>query len=226
MSIAENLMQVHRRIREAAEKSGRSPETIKLVAVTKTVGCEEILSLIHAGQELFGENRPQSLRDKAKELANYPIKWHFIGSLQLNKIKYVYPLADLVHSVDSIELLEVFSQWALKTGRKCPCLLEIKISSEAAKHGFIETEVLKTIESVKNRPELDIRGMMGMAPFIDDQSIVRASFRKLAELFRESKKLECDSYKALELSMGMSDDYQIAIEEGATIIRIGRALFL
>lgn len=224
MDLANNLNLVRTRMSEALARSQRHDETVQLVAVTKTVGSEVIRELVATGQSLIGENRPQTLRDKAKELADVPVRWHFIGNLQTNKIKYVYPLAEMVHSIDREELLDEFVAWAEKTGRVCPCLLEVHISGEETKQGFSPDEILRVIERHNQRPGLNIVGLMGMAPFVDDETIVRASFRTLSRLFQESRALSGVSYHARELSMGMSDDYPIAIEEGATIVRVGRAL--
>ena len=225
MSLADNYTKVLETIRLTAEKAGRKLGSVRLLAVSKTVGSDKIQEMFDLGQRAFGENRPQSLRDKSKELENLPIEWHCIGHLQTNKIKYVYPVAALVHSIDRRELLDEFVEWAKKTGRKCPVLLEVHISGEETKQGFDVDEVLDVIKDYRSNEYLDIRGMMGMAPLDADEVRVRACFKKLADLFEQSKKLEGPAYKAVELSMGMSGDYPIAIEEGATIVRVGTALF-
>ena len=225
MSLKENYEIVKNEISKSLTASGRTPGSVKLLAVSKTVGSDKIKEMFDLGQRAFGENRPQALRDKAKELESLPIEWHCIGHLQTNKIKYVYPIATLVHSIDRRELLDEFVEWAKKTGRKCPVLLEVHISGEETKQGFDVEEVLDVIKDYRNNEFLDIRGMRGMAPLDADDNRVRACFKKLADLFEESKKLEGTAYKAKELSMGMSGDYPIAIEEGATIVRVGTALF-
>ncbi len=226
MDIKGNLERVRGSIADAARRAGRDPASVRLVAVTKTVGPSEIMALVDAGQNTIAEGRPQAFRDKTRELAGKGIRWHFLGSLQTNKVKYVYPEAELVHSVDRPELVEEFAKWAGKTGRKCPFLLEVHISGEETKQGFSPEEILPFIESVRNRPDLDIRGLMGMAPFVEDQARIRSSFKLLRRLFDESRRLAGGAYDPVELSMGMTDDYPIAIEEGATLVRIGRALFL
>jgi len=226
MGITENLGLVRAKVAETASRAGRDPAGVTIVAVSKTVEADVIRDLhVASGHAIFGENRPQVLRDKAKELSSLPIRWHFIGQLQTNKIKYVYPIAELIHSVDRIDLLDSFADWARKTGRRCPCLLEVHISDEPSKNGFACDEVLDLIRRFRGCPDLDIRGMMGMAPFVADPGIIRGAFRRLFELFKASRELEGISYHALELSMGMTDDYSIAIEEGATMVRVGRALF-
>ncbi len=225
MGISENLSKIKAKIRTTAERVGRNPEAISLVAVTKTVGIQEIKALLDAGHSILGENRPQALRDRMKELPDLPVRWHFIGTLQANKIKYVYPFVEMVHSVDSVDLLENFGEWFRKTGRRCPCLLEVRISSESTKHGFSIGEIPTLLRNIQNRPDLDVRGFMGMAPFVEDSEIIRRSFRSLNDLFSASKEFEGPAFRASELSMGMSDDFPIAIEEGSTMVRIGRALF-
>lgn len=225
MSVARNLLGIVQRMTAAAERSGRKPEAVTLVAVTKTVDETAMRDLFAAGQTRFGESRPQLLRDKARGLEDLPVRWHMIGNLQSNKIKYVYPLAELVHSIDRRALLDEFAAWAAKTGRICPCLLEVHVSDEENKHGFAVDEVLAVIREYREREGLAIRGLMGMAPFTEDESTIRTAFRTLRELFERSSELAGPAYEARELSMGMSDDFEIAIEEGATIIRVGRALF-
>lgn len=223
--ISRNLALVQAQIREAALSAGRSPEGISLLAVTKTIQAPQIKELISLGQRLLGENRPQDLRDKVHFFRNESISWHFIGPLQSNKIKYVYPNVKLCHSVDRKELLDDFSKWAQKTGKRCPCLLEVHISTESSKRGFLPDEILSIIKSIKDRPELDVQGLMGMAPFVESESMIRSSFRSLSKLFKASREFEGTGYHPNVLSMGMSDDFRIAIEEGSTIVRIGRALF-
>ena len=225
MTLKDNFEKITNQISNTIEKAGRKSGSVRLLAVSKTVGSDKIQEMFDFGQRAFGENRPQSLRDKAKELEKLPIEWHFIGHLQNNKIKYVYQVAALVHSIDRRELLDEFIDWAKKTGRKCPVLLEVHISGEEAKQGFEVEEVLDVIKDYRDNEFLDIRGMMGMALLDADNSLIRACFKKLADLFEQSKSLEGPAYKAMELSMGMSGDYQIAIEEGATIVRVGTALF-
>ena len=225
MSLKVNLEKITTQIYKSIKDSAREDGSVKLLAVSKTVDCTKIQEMFNLGQRDFGENRPQVLRDKAKELAHLHINWHFIGHLQKNKIKYVYPVASLVHSIDCRELLDEFAEWAKKTGRKCPVLLEVHISREEAKQGFDVEEVIDVIKEYNNNEFLDIRGLMGMAPLEADDDRVRVCFKELAELFKKSKNFEGKSYKAQELSMGMSGDFPIAIEEGSTIVRIGTALF-
>lgn len=225
MYLADNLFKIKKSIGEAATTAGRSAESVQLVAVSKTVTAE-VISKMHAlGQKDFAENRPQSLRDKARILKDLDINWHFIGPLQANKIKYVYPVVKLVHSVDRIELIEEFVAWHKKTGHKCPFLLQVHISGEESKQGFGCDEILEIIERYANSDHLKIRGLMGMAPYVDDEALVGGCFKKLADLFVASKKKVGSAYRAEELSIGMSGDFGLAIAEGATMVRIGTALF-
>ncbi len=225
MSLQTNLDHVLSAIRTAEKRSGREPGSAKLVAVSKTVDESAIREMFSAGQTIFAEGRPQVLRDKAKNLVDVGLHWHFIGPLQSNKVKYVYPVAELVHSIDRVDLLEQFAEFARKTGRKCPCLLEVHISEEATKQGFAPEEVPDIIGRFREHPDLDIVGMMGMAPFVGEEQVIRACFRKLARIFESSRQLEGPAYHARELSMGMSNDFEIAVEEGATLVRVGTALF-
>ncbi len=226
MSLRENFDKVSDSVKSASEKAGRESGAVKLIAVSKTVTSDKIREMYAFGQRNFAENRPQVLRDKVKELEDISdINWHFIGHLQNNKIKYVYPVAALVHSIDRRELLDEFAEWAKKTGRKCPVLLQVHISREEAKQGFDVEEILDVVKDYRDNEYLDIRGMMGMAPLDADDDKVRACFKELSDLFEASKKLEGPSYKAQELSMGMSGDFPIAIAEGATLVRVGTALF-
>jgi pyridoxal phosphate enzyme (YggS family) len=223
--LAKNLAKVKEEIVLAEKRANREPGSVKLCAVSKTVSHEIITAMHGCGQLIFGENRPQSLRDKAALLDLPDLSWHFIGPLQSNKVKYVYPVADLVHSIDRRELLDQFAAWHEKTGRICPVLLEVHISEEEAKQGFACEEILSVISEYRQNSHLAIRGMMGMAPFVADQAVVRGCFRRLRELFERSRELEGTAYRAEHLSMGMSGDFAVAVEEGATIVRIGTALF-
>lgn len=223
--LAENLARIKNEISEAELHAGRPAGSVQLCAVSKTVDHNVIAAMHGFGQQVFSENRPQSLRDKSALLQQTGLSWHFIGALQSNKIKYVYPVAELVHSIDSRDLLNQFSAWHQKTGRLCPILLQVHISKEETKQGFACEEILQVIEDYNNNEHLDIRGLMGMAPFVEDEHIVRTCFRQLHELFAKSRALQGASYQAQHLSMGMSGDFNIAIEEGATIVRIGTALF-
>ncbi len=220
------LAAVRARIEQATRDCQRRPEEVRLVAVSKTVDASTIRQYHAAGQRDFAENRAQSFRDKAAALADLAdLRWHFIGNIQTNKIKYFYPHACLVHSVDRPEVIEAMADWGRRTGRQCPFLLEVHIADETSKHGFAPEQLLDVIQSIATRTDVQVVGLMGMAPFVDDAGVVRHAFVRLRRLFEASRKLVGPGYQARELSMGMTDDFPLAIAEGATIVRIGRAVF-
>ncbi|HNX75443.1 MAG TPA: YggS family pyridoxal phosphate-dependent enzyme [Candidatus Rifleibacterium sp.] len=225
MPLSENLEKIRTRMALHASEAGRVASEVNLIAVSKTVDCQKIREMHACGQLDFAENRPQVLRDKARDLADLQLRWHFIGPLQSNKIKYVYPVASLVHSIDRRELLEEFAAWHRRSGRLCPVLLQVHISREAAKQGFACDEVLEVIKAYRESADLDMRGLMGMAPLDANESLTRACFHELAELFAASRALVGPAWHPEHLSMGMSGDFHLAIAEGATMIRIGTALF-
>ncbi len=221
--IRENLKEISDNIAEACNRIGRNPDGITLVAVSKNFPIENILEASSAGQKFFGENKAQELRDKAKQLANIDVLWHFIGHLQSNKAKYVVPSAELIHSVDSLSLIEEIQKQAGKIQKVQNILLEVKTSDEAAKIGITdERELFSLAEKVAEYPNINLKGLMTMAPFVDDEKVVRESFKKLYSLFN---KLNNSGFRLEHLSMGMTADFKIAIEEGSSILRIGTAIF-
>ena len=196
------------------------PSTVKLVAVSKFKPVEAILEAYDAGQRAFGENRPQELAAKAAVLPP-DIEWHFIGHLQTNKVKLVVPWAALIHSVDSEKLLAEIDKTARAAGKVMDCLLEIHIARETTKQGFTPEEALVLARRIGDYPHIRLRGVMGMATFTDDTDEVRQEFRTLKEVSRQLAFLpHCD-----QVSMGMSEDWPIAVEEGTTIVRIGTSIF-
>lgn len=203
------------------------PSGVKVVAVSKTKPVEDILAVYSCGHKIFGENRVQELKGKFEELPK-DIEWHLIGHLQTNKIKYIVEYVHMIHSVDSLKLLIAINNEARKIDRVIDVLLQIYIASEETKFGFDYEELLATLKSpeIKNLNNVKLCGLMGIASFTDDMQQVRKEFRHLKEVFEICKRdyfLGNDSFS--ELSMGMSGDYKIAIEEGATIIRVGSLLF-
>lgn len=220
--IAQNIKRIKDSIAETAIKCGRNPEEILLVAVSKTFGIESIREAYEAGIRDFGENRAQELRDKAADI-DFKVNWHFIGGLQSNKIKYVVGNASLIHSVDSRKLAEEIEERAKKLGIVQRILLELKTSPEASKGGFEHIEqLIDTASFCRASSFLKPEGLMTMAPFVDDETIIRNSFKAL----RETRDiLDARGISLHHLSMGMTGDYKIAIEEGATILRIGTAIF-
>lgn len=203
------------------------PEKVKLVAVSKTKPAEDILSLYRAGQRIFGENKAQELKNKYEVLPK-DIQWHFIGHLQSNKIKYIAPFIGLIHSIDSFRLLKEVNKYAEKNGRVIPCLIQFHIAREETKFGFTieECEKMLSDPSFHKLQNIEIQGIMGMATFTDDTGRIRNEFRLLHAhfLFLKEKYFPRAPYFS-EISMGMTDDYKIALEEGSTIIRIGSAIF-
>ncbi len=220
--IIDSLARVRECINSSCLSCGRSPEDVLLIAVSKTQSMESIKEALNCGQVHFGENKAQELRDKFAALGDKPV-WHFIGSLQTNKVKYVVDSATFVHSIDSLNLLNEIGKQSEKKGKHLKCLIEVKTSFEETKAGVVDKEkVFEMAEAFRQYPLLELCGLMTIAPFVDDKKIVRDSFRKLAKMQDE---LKGSGYSVPHLSMGMTDDFEAAIEEGATMIRIGSAIF-
>jgi len=217
MDIAFNI----KRLREEV------PRHVKIVAVTKTRPVSDILTAYQAGHRIFGENRAQELLSK-KDLLPQDIEWHFVGHLQTNKVKMVVPNVKLIHSVDSFKLLNAINKEAVKLNLTVECLLQFHIAREETKSGLALEEAIRMLQSqeMKEINNVIIRGVMGMATFTDDMKVVRNEFRTLRKYFNILKeKYFKDSAHFTEISMGMSGDYRIAIEEGSTIIRVGTLIF-
>lgn len=198
-----------------------------LVAVSKTKPVSQILEMYHKGQRIFGENRVQELAQKYEELPK-DIEWHMIGHLQRNKVKYIAPFVGMIHSVESIQLLEEINKQARKHDRVIPCLLQFKIATEDSKHGLQRSEIIPYLSSsaFKDLEHVRIVGVMGMATFTDDILQVRNEFKQLKTIFNQLKtEVFAEAASFREISMGMSGDYAIAIEEGSTMVRIGSLLF-
>ena len=203
------------------------PDSCTIVAVSKTNSPEKIREAYDAGQRIFGENRVQELTPKYEVLPN-DIQWHMIGHMQTNKVKYIAPFVHMIHSVDRLGVLEEINKQAAKVGRTISCLLQIHIAMEDTKFGFSEEEVIELVTGakIKTFTNVLIEGVMGMATFTSDKDRVRKEFRRLRDIFDRLKvSVLPDNVSMKELSMGMSGDYQIAIEEGSTMVRIGSAIF-
>lgn len=203
------------------------PANVRIVAVSKLKSADDILKAYNAGQKIFGENRVQELFKKYNSLPR-DIEWHFIGHLQSNKVRQIASFVNMIHSVDTFRLLQVIDREAAKAGRIIDCLLQFYIATEETKYGFSLSEVLEMLESEDFQKLKNIRicGVMGMASFIDDDDQIRREFMYLSECFRRLKDeffSGDDAFK--ELSMGMSGDYKIALEEGSTIVRLGSTIF-
>lgn len=217
MGIKENLENYDKHI----------PEHVKLVAVSKTKPVSDLLTAYECGQRIFGENKVQELANKQPQLPA-DIEWHFIGHLQSNKVKYIAPFVSLIHSVDSLKLLKEINKQALKHNRTINCLLQFHIASEQTKFGldYEEASNILNAEAYLTMSNVKIVGVMGMATFTNDESVVRKEFKNLKNIFDSVKKEFFQNDKDFkEISMGMSDDYKIAIEEGSTLVRIGSAIF-
>jgi len=223
--IARNLAEVRQRIAEAAKRSGRTAETITLVAVTKYVGPETIHPLVAAGCNLLGESRPQQLCQRAEQLAGLPVAWHLIGHLQRNKVRRTLELVEMIHSVDSRELLGAIDRIAGELGRHSSVLLEVNTSGEATKHGFHPQQLPALIGELPRLAHVKVRGLMCMAGLEGGPERARRDFDALRQLRDRLSADLPDGIRLHELSMGMSGDYEVAIEEGATIVRVGSALF-
>jgi len=223
--IAQNVAQIHERIAAAAHRAKRSPSEITLLAVTKYVDVDLVRLVVAAGCHDLGESRPQELQRKASKFGNEPIRWHLIGHLQRNKIGRTLPHVALVHSADSERLLAAIHAESEKQKRCTPLLLEVNISGNEAKHGFTPDQVAAFLPKLNDLPHIEIRGLMTMAGWAGDPEAARNDFRNLRKL-RDRLAADCPPNVALEeLSMGMSGDFEIAIEEGATLVRVGSALF-
>lgn len=203
------------------------PTNVQLVAVSKTKTPEEITALYNAGQKVFGESKAQELTPKYEELPK-DIKWHMVGHLQRNKVKYLAPFVEMIQSVDSYRLLDVINKEGLKNNRVINCLFQVHIAEEETKFGMSMDEVCQILDSeeFKKLENVSVNGLMGMATFTDDEKQVRKEFKTLNNIFDKVKeKYFKDNDSFSEISIGMTNDYEIAIEEGSTMVRIGTALF-
>jgi PLP dependent protein len=224
MSIQENLNRIRDRIAAAALRAGRDPASVRLVAVSKTKPAAMVTEAARSGQSLFGENYVQELAAKAREVAE-PVEWHFIGNLQSNKVKQIAGLVTMIHSVDRLSLaLEIDRQWG-RLGKTCDVLIEVNIACEATKCGTSAEQLVELVAAAAVLPHLKVRGLMTMPPFFDDPSGARPYFSALRVLAEEIAHRKISGVEMAELSMGMSGDFEAAIEEGATLVRVGSALF-
>lgn len=216
MSIAENLDEINNSI----------PENISLIAVSKTKPVNVILEAYYAGQKVFGENKIQEMVQKYEELPK-DIQWHMIGHLQSNKVKYMAHFVHLIHGVDSFKTLKEINKQAVKHNRTINCLLQLKIAKEETKFGLTinEAEQLLNSKELNGLKNINIKGLMGMASFTNDKTIIRTEFKALINYFKSLRKYTTTNFNPSIISMGMSGDYKIAIEEGSNMIRIGSAIF-
>ena len=221
--IARNLEMVRRRIARAAARAGRDPSSVTLVGVSKTVPAERVASAVEAGLRDLGENRVQEARDKAPRLPER-VRWHLVGHLQSNKATLAARLFDMVHSIDSLETARRLDQAAQQAGRSIVGLVQVDMAGEATKFGVPEADLDPLLEGVEALGALRIRGLMVLPPYQPDPERARPYFRRLREL-RDGTASRHPALELSELSMGMTEDFEVAIEEGATLVRVGRALF-
>lgn len=235
MGIAEALDKVREKIVNAAVKAGRPPDEIKLVAVSKTVEIQSIIEAVRFGVSILGENRVQEAAGKITEFRATPpfippllrggiggVEWHFIGNLQKNKAKAAVGLFDLIHSVDSISIADELNKYSSSMNKIQRVLVQVKLSDETAKHGIIEEGVIGLLEKVSGMDYLRLDGLMTIPPYFDDPEAARPYFIRLRRL---AEKARARGFSIDHLSMGMSNDFEVAIEEGATMVRVGSAIF-
>lgn len=224
-TIAERVQLVLSKIRSAADKAGRTPGSIRLVAATKTVTVDRIQEGINAGLSILGENRVQEAVPKIAALTQAPVRWHFIGQLQRRKVRSVIGLFDLIHSVDSLELAQEIERRAGEAGRCQDILLEVNIGGEPTKAGFRSDDLVQLMPTMPVFSHVRIKGLMAIPPPTVDAELARPYFRKLRNAAMRIAALNIPSVTMEELSMGMSNDYEVAVEEGATLVRVGTAIF-
>lgn len=225
--ICQNLDNLQNRIRKACENAGRNPDEITLVAVSKTKPLEAMKEAFECGQIHFGENRAKELQDKMDSWDEQAIQWHMVGNIQTNKIKYMVERVNWIHSIEKAKYLREIEKRASRIDRVINVLIQINISGEEQKSGCEPDDLKKILEYAQGLDHVRVRGLMGMATFVDPEDVekVRPEFRLLRELRDEHRSWENGNIKLDELSMGMTNDLEIAIEEGSTMVRVGRAIF-
>ena len=222
--LQENLQRVEERIQKACARAGRDRSEVELIAVSKTKPVSMIEEIYACGQRAFGENRPQEIRDKSA-VCPEDIRWHMIGHLQKNKIRYVVGKTALIHSVDTWELAEAIQAEAEKKDVEVPVLLEVNVGEEESKFGLTAADTPALAQKIAGLSRVHIQGLMTVAPFVDDPEDNRIIFRQLRQLSVDIARQNIDNVNMNVLSMGMTNDFEIAIEEGATCVRVGTAIF-
>ena len=225
LSIADNVRRVRTRMRQAAERAGRDPMSVRLVAASKTVDAARIRAAIAAGVTVLGENYLQETRQKLGQLGRSGVEWHLIGPLQRNKVRYVFDLFDMMHSLDRLELAEEINRRAERLGRRLPVLLEVNVGGEASKSGWTPDGLLNDVRQLAALPNIQVRGLMTVPPPTPQPTEARPFFRQVRQLRDRLVQAGYDGMTFDELSMGMTADYEVAIEEGATLVRVGTAIF-
>lgn len=224
MTVSERYLSLVQDIHRIAKACGRDPSEVSLVSVTKGHSLEHVLPAYDSGARIFGENRVQEALEKVQE-APKEIQWHLIGTLQKNKVKKAVGHFSLIHSVDSLGLAEKISEISLEQGVRTAILLQTNTSGESAKHGLTADEWKQNLETVLKLEGIEVQGLMTMAPFVEDELVIRSCFTRLRNLRDQLQKAAGEKCHLRHLSMGMSHDYSIAIEEGATLVRVGTAIF-
>lgn len=222
--LADNLALVKKNIEDACEKAGRSVEEVTLIAVSKTKPVDLLMEAYHAGARVFGENKVQEIMDKYDHMPS-DVKWHMIGHLQRNKVKYIIDKVAMIHSVDSIRLAQTIEQEAAKKNICMPVLIEVNVAEEESKFGMSIEEVIPFLEEISSYEHIQVRGLMTIAPFVENPDENRWVFRKLKKLSVDIEAKNINNITMSVLSMGMTGDYQVAVEEGATMVRVGTGIF-
>lgn len=222
--LKDQLQEVEKRIQAACDRAGRKREEVTLIAVSKTKPVETLQEAYDLGVRIFGENKVQELTAKYEALPK-DIHWHMIGHLQTNKVKYIIDKAELIHSVDSLKLAETIEREAAKHDLIADILVEVNVAEEESKFGMKMEEVIPFVEKVSAFPHVRVRGLMTIAPFVEDPEENRSIFADLHKLYIDIKKKNHDNDTVSVLSMGMTNDYEVAIEEGATMVRVGTGIF-
>ena len=220
----ENYEKVVENVKNACARSGRNFDDVTIIAVSKTKPLSDVEELLAHGVTEFGENKVQEMVDKYEHISK-PVHWHLIGHLQTNKVKYIVDKACMIHSVDSVHLAKEIEKEAAKKNLVVKVLLEVNIAHEESKFGINETEVYDLIDAIKDMPHIHVMGLMTIAPFVENPEDNRIYFRKMYQLSLDIKSKCIDNIDMNVLSMGMTNDYEIAVEEGATMIRVGTAIF-
>ncbi len=223
MAVKDNIDSIKSRIKDACERSGRSIDEITIVGVTKTFEADKILQAVECGITNVAENRVQELVRKYDDVDN--VSWHLIGHLQTNKVKYISDKVSLIHSVDSVKLAQEIDRQAEKNGRVIDVLVEVNVSGEESKFGVSPDELDKLLLGVSEFSHIRVQGLMTMAPLLAEKDEIRQIFKKMYKIFIDNRAKKYNNINMGILSMGMSNDFEIAIEEGATMVRIGRAMF-
>lgn len=220
-----NLERVQQRIAAACREAGRDPGEVTLVAVSKTKPLDDIREAAGCGQVHFGENRARELQDKMDDYKNNDIQWHMVGNLQTNKIKYMVERVNWIHSIEKSKYLREIEKRASRIGRTINTLVQVNISGEDQKSGCTPQQIEKILDYARPLDHLRVRGLMGMATFTDNMDVVRDEFKMLKELFDTHAERNGGSVQLEHLSMGMTEDMEVAIQEGSTMVRVGRAIF-